>query len=370
MKNRLLNTAVAVIIYVGFPAIAIDMSKSGRQVQMQETIVKEHRPILIAKTSTNKLSDPSKLPAVQWALLILQLFTLGGLIVTVWKTWEMASATQKAAKATADTVEEMRLARESASAPHIVVYLFSPRTNVAEIIVENFGEGTAKDIHLKFEPSLKSSLSKDIGRFFVTPKWLPPRSRLSHALDVWSAYFASELPSQYAVTVDYIGVSNGRKYHEEYLLDMDSFRHMATWEKKDLGNVVEEMKKLTDSVSNISKYVERHHDTTQLGGPHEVIPDSMEKAIRQIGVIRDSMLNRTDKEYFPSKPLQHALKQASLIALINAEEDELREALLKLYVRLHNIRLVHDIADSEINQDLDEAMLNVLALHRSRKTSV
>ena len=55
--------------------------------------------------------------------------------------------------------------------------------------------------------------------------------------------------------MDYIGVSSGRKYHGEYLLDMGSFRHMATWVKKDLGNVVQEIEKLTSSVNMISKYV-------------------------------------------------------------------------------------------------------------------
>jgi len=240
------------------------MSRSGRQVQMQETLANENRPFLSTQSSINRLSDPSKLPAVQWALLVLQFLTLVGLIVTVWKTWEMAVATQKAANATADTVEEMRLARESASAPHIVVYLASPRANIAEIIVENFGEGTAKDVYLRFDPSLQSSLSTDVGSFFASPKWLPPRSRISHALDVWSAYFASELPSQYAVKVDYIGVGSGRKYHDEYLLDMGSFRHMATWESKDLGNVVQEMEKLTRSVNMISEYVERLHDAYRI----------------------------------------------------------------------------------------------------------
>lgn len=150
MKNKMLHSALVLIIYVSFPAIAVDMFRSGHQVQMRETIVKEHRPFLSTQTSMNKFSDPSKLPAVQWALLVLQFLTLVGLILTVWKTWEMAVATQKAANATTDTVEEMRLARESASAPHIVVYLASPRANIAEIVVENFGEGTAKDIHLRF----------------------------------------------------------------------------------------------------------------------------------------------------------------------------------------------------------------------------
>jgi hypothetical protein len=56
--------------------------------------------------------------------------------------------------------------------------------------------------------------------------------------------------------------------------------------------------------------------------------------------------------------------------LINTEEDELREALLKLYVRLHNTRLTHDIVDNNISEDLDEAILSVLALYRSREPSV
>lgn len=130
------------------------------------------------------------------------------------------------------------------------------------------------------------------------------------------------------------------------------------------------MVKLTTSINTISKYAELLLETTQLGGPHEVIPDSMEKAIRQIDVILESLLNSTSNESFPRKSLQHALKQASLIALINTEEDELREALLKLYVTLHKTHLTYDIEDDNISHDLDKAILSVLALYRSQRPSV
>ena len=214
MRHTILFLLVAVAMQFYGPAIAIDTQNFKSTERIQEISVKEVIAQPSPQASALKLSDPTKLPVVQWALFGTQVATLLALIVTVWKTWEMAVATQKAANATTATVEEMRKARESASAPHIVVYLASPGSNIAEIIVENFGEGTARDIQFKIEPPLQSSLSKDIGQFFESPKWLPPRSRLSHALDAWSSYFASDYPRKYTVKVDYVGVNDGKQYSD------------------------------------------------------------------------------------------------------------------------------------------------------------
>jgi hypothetical protein len=57
---------------------------------------------------------------------ILQFFSLIFLIIYVIKTWEMASATRKAALATEKSVDELRKTRDQATAPYIVVYFDIP----------------------------------------------------------------------------------------------------------------------------------------------------------------------------------------------------------------------------------------------------
>src|SRR5687768_16207104 len=120
------------------------------------------------------MPNPGQIPAVQWTLFLVQLGTLLALIVYVWKTWQMATATAASAKAASDTVAEMRSARLDISAPRIVVYFSSPDSHLANIVIENAGSSTAADVQLTFDPPLQSSFERSSPKFFDSPKVLPP----------------------------------------------------------------------------------------------------------------------------------------------------------------------------------------------------
>lgn len=371
MNYQFLYSLMAIALHLGFPAIAGEVPGLKSSTPTQKMSVAEARPQAQPQDSTFELNDPNKLPAVQWALFGTQVATLVVLIITVWKTWEMAVATQKAANATAATVEEMRRAREGASAPHIVVYLASPGSNIAEIIVENYGEGTARDIQFNIEPPLQSTLSNDIGRFFETPKWLPPRSRLSHALDVWSQYFAADYPRKYTVKVDYVGVSDGKRHSGEYVLDIDSFRHMVAWGKKDLDDLVKSIDKIASEFKNQGRQRERHYSTVETGFPYSENPGSFHEAIVRIQAIHDALKgNENDGlTQFPIRPLLHSLRLTTLHAVTHldngkAENASLRQALIDLFVLLHNARLWNDMVNDELSFRLDQAIANVVSFHR------
>jgi hypothetical protein len=377
MRHNILFLFVAAAMQLNCPAIAIDTQNFKSSELVQKISVKDVIAQPSPQASTLKLSDPTKLPAVQWALFGTQVVTLLALIITVWKTWEMAVATQKAANATAATVEEMRKARESASAPHIVVYLASPGSNIAEIIVENFGEGTARDIQLKIEPPLQSSLSKDIGRFFETPKWLPPRSRLSHALDVWSTYFASDYPRRYTVKVDYVGVNDGKQYSDEYVLDIDSFRHMAAWGKKDLGDLVKTIDKFVNEYGNQGRRREKHYGIIEAGFPYSENTNSYNEAIARIRAIHEALEGSKSDGliHFPTRPLLHGLRLATLSAITHLDKSKeenanLRLSLVDLFILLHNARLWNDMADDELSLRIDQTIEKVLSFHQDDLPSV
>lgn len=377
MRHNLLFSYIAVAMQLNCPAIAIDASNLKSSALMQEISVKDVRAQPSPQASTLKLSDPTKLPAVQWALFGAQVVTLGALIITVWKTCEMAVATQKAANATAATVEEMRKARESASAPHIVVYLASPGSSIAEIIVENYGEGTARDIQFNIEPPLQSSLSKDIGRFLETPKWLPPRSRLSHALDVWGKYFASDYPRRYTVKVRYVGVNDGKQYSDEYVLDIDSFRHMAAWGKKDLDDLVKAIDEIANEFRNQGRKREKHYSIIEAGFPYSENPDSYYAAIARIQALHDALEGSKDDGliHFPKRPLLHGLRLATLSAITHLDKSKvenasLRLSLVDLFILLHNARLWNEMADGELSLQIDQTIAKVLSFHQDDLPSV
>jgi hypothetical protein len=377
MVRKIFFAFLAMTLQFGIPATAIEVPRQSKEALTLEKRITDSISGPDPQTSTVRLSDPSRLPAVQWALFGTQIATLIVLGLTVWKTWEMAIATQKAAKATADTVEEMRISRESASAPHIVVYFASPSDTIAEIIVENFGEGTARDIQINISPPLQSSLSMDIGRFFETPKWLPPRSRLSHALDAWNSYFASDYPRQYTIKVDYIGAKDGNKYSDEYLLDIDSFRHMAAWGKKDLDDLVGVLEKISNEFKSQGRRREKYYSNVETGFPYSNRSGSNSEALSGIQAIYDTLkaVKSDGHIHVKTRPLLHGLRTASLDAIThldNGNEDnaDQRSLLVNLFVLLHNARLWNDMADEEFSLRMDQVISEVIASHQGQSPSV
>ena len=67
-----------------------------------------------------------------WILFFTQILTLVALVIYVWKTWEMASATRRAAEASAAAVREAIDARLEALAPRILVYFGYESLHLAE----------------------------------------------------------------------------------------------------------------------------------------------------------------------------------------------------------------------------------------------
>lgn len=117
------------------------------------------------------LPDPASV-FDDWALLLLQCLSLVVIVVYVWKTWEMASATRASAESSAATLREAKEARLDALAPRVLVYSDPSSSSVAEVVVLNdAGAGTALDVRLDVTPRIPTSNEyRDPGRFFDTPK--------------------------------------------------------------------------------------------------------------------------------------------------------------------------------------------------------
>jgi hypothetical protein len=288
------------------------------------------------------MNDPSQYPAAQWALLIVQVAGLIGLLVYVWKTWHIAKSTELAAQASANTVAEMRHAREEASAPHVMVYFSTASAFLAEVVIENFGDGTAADVICTFEPALQATGDGEPAAFFTTPKWLPPRSRLVHAFDSWPDYLGSSLPRRYNVTVSYKDGSLRRAYSNLCVLDVAAFEHMMRWERKDIDDVAKILKTLADGLQRSLSRRQSREDRRDAIWQATPIDAPAETAIAQlIGSWRlFSALEAAPNTYaFTSHHfagMRRAAASAMAAALRSGAAADRLDAIEAAFVALHN----------------------------------
>lgn len=159
------------------------------------------------------MPNPQQVFWDDWVLMVFQAATLVALIVYVWKTWEMASATRDAASASSRSIEEARQARAEALAPRVLVFFNQSELTNAQVVIQNAGAGTAKDLHISFDPPLQSSHGWEVNKYFETAKpILPPGARIDHVFDKWASYLKSELPRTYNVRIQCVGAETNIRY--------------------------------------------------------------------------------------------------------------------------------------------------------------
>lgn len=212
-------------------------------------------------------------PWTDWLQLLLQSVTFVALVVYVAKTWEMAAATREAARASAAAYGEAVEARAEALAPRVLLYL-SPEVALLRLVVENAGAGTAADVTFSFDPPLGTTHPRLKPIFFDSPQaLLPPGYKLVHTVDSWPSYLGSDLPKRYNVTISYRGVENNRTYSVAYVLDMDSFRHLYTPDRKGAHDIGVALLALKDSIphlaSNLADRLDQLRQDALLGAPPE-----------------------------------------------------------------------------------------------------
>lgn len=284
---------------------------------------------------------PNDVPAVQWAREFIQLAGLVALIVYVWKTWQMASATRDAAQAAAASVEEGRETRREASAPRLDIYFANPEGTLAEIVIENFGDSTATDIRLKFEPPLTSSTGDTAVRFFDSPKTIQPRSKLVHAFDSWPTYFEKRCPRQYEVQIEFRRLDEVTPLRQRCVLDAGMFEHQHSWRRKGIGDIAITLEKLQKEVAKISSDLGKRSEmawaVSQITPGYRTLP----QAIAAVYALLDLMVATKNSDVsLPLLAVVHALRPAALNAWVAAQNTEsgepFRLPLLELLRAAHH----------------------------------
>ena len=202
------------------------------------------------------------------ALFVIQIATLIALIIYVWKTWSIASATRESAKATEKSadisrqvLEEMRENRDQETAPYVVAYFdVLSYTPLILLAIENIGKSIANNVKLEFDPPLKSGTQFINEASFIKNNIasMPPNYKILAILDGPSYYDKSKNnPMSYKVKISYSGGLSSEARDKDYVLDLPAPLGIRI---KTMDDLVNDIEKLTKSVDNIAQKLDRKKD--------------------------------------------------------------------------------------------------------------
>lgn len=180
-------------------------------------------------------------------LLIIQMATLIALIVYVWKTWEMASSSQKSTEISRQILQEMKESRKEEIAPYVIVFFDIPYgTGRIYLCVKNVGKSVARNVMIHFQPPLSNSRGKEIADIPLLKQGASvifPEYELRTFFDMAYAYFGNkELPRVYEVKVAYSGGLESERREEQFTVDLTSFEGLIYMQEYSMHDLVNEIK--------------------------------------------------------------------------------------------------------------------------------
>lgn len=190
-------------------------------------------------------------PATQQTILfIVQILSLIFLIIYVVKTWEMASATRKAAEATEKSVIEMRETRDQETAPFVVAYFDTQsEQGLIYLVIKNIGRTIATQVRFTFTPELQASKDSrrlgEVGFIKNGVESMPPNYEIRTLVDSAAAYFGKkELPLKYDVKIRYFGGLEPKERSINQPLDLSANKGVSYIRNKTMDDLVGEVEKL------------------------------------------------------------------------------------------------------------------------------
>lgn len=189
-------------------------------------------------------------------LVYIQSVTLIALVIYVFKTWQMASATKDAAESAAKTVYEMKTAREAEYRPYVVAYFDILRNNIILLTLKNLGRSQAINVTVEFEPEIEAT-DKDKIRGILSRSFkgisLQPQQELTTYIDQVSRYLGNkDFPRAYKALVKYDGSSSAQPYNDMFLLDIGVYEGLLVVDAKDMAALVDELRSINPKVSSMA----------------------------------------------------------------------------------------------------------------------
>lgn len=219
-----------------------------------------------------------RMPRDQIISIVLAVSQIGAFVTLIFYT----IATAKMSKTSYLSLEEMKVAREQDTAPHIIVYFdVEPNSSFIFLVIKNVGHSIAEDIHIKTTPSLRNSSGDDIGKISVFTKGiksLSPNTEIRTFFDSGPTLFKKQenldIPLTYNVEIDFSRTdvvsslqtsSTMKRLTLQTVIDLEAFRELTYLGRKGINELVKETTKAADRLSDIDKKLSAIKDTLNEG---------------------------------------------------------------------------------------------------------
>ncbi|HEU4881216.1 MAG TPA: hypothetical protein VFT45_03190 [Longimicrobium sp.] len=256
----------------------------------------------------------------------------------------------------------------------MVFFNQSELTN-AQVVIQNAGAGTAKDLQISFEPPLQSSHGWEVSKYFETAKpILPPGARIEHVFDTWASYLKSELPRLYKVRIRYVGAETNIRYETEQTLDITALQHLLGLEHKKMHDLVHEVSKLTKTVkselSRIAKQLERNaviEEFTPAGyqNARNAVAAMLSTwdALQRVGEDPTADQAQSGAEHFLRRVGYDAVRAGAIQSL-----PALGDTLIRILQILHRPRFLDDDRTTELAQAYEELKQHLAGIPQDGET--
>jgi hypothetical protein len=204
-----------------------------------------------------------------------------------WTTTDWAGVTcavlVAAALVALRQVREARRLREAQAQPFVVVdFEVDTHDQAIHIVISNIGGTMARDVKLKFEPELTSSLDshggnvvppRDLKPFRDGIPSLPPGKRIPIMIDMFTQRDADKYPDVYTVEISFYAPALRRDLRDDSVLDLGIYRNVLHATRRDIHDIHTQLEKL---VKEVRKW------TASSGGIKTVTPDDQKRYLREL----------------------------------------------------------------------------------------
>lgn len=213
--------------------------------------------------------QPGWLVLLQVLGFLVQVASLIFLAIYVLKTIQIAKANQHTAEVASANLRlseqsllETRSLRELQTAPNVVVYL-EVNGWFVNLVVENIGQGIAREVRLTIEPSLATMLPKGLDEPAFArgiPFDLAPRQKLTCFINsILSLPSDGDKPLRYDVDVRHPGEYAGSVQNHKFTIDFDNLKG-AQLEGNHVEDAVSKLEAIANNLATIAEKVQLRID--------------------------------------------------------------------------------------------------------------
>lgn len=145
--------------------------------------------------------------------------------------------------------------------PFVVVDIEIRVVPFIELVIANLGATMARDVSFEFDPPLQSTLDTaprkvpiaDVSLFRDGVPSFPPGKRLVVLIDQGVQRTAAGLADRFVVTVRYRGEPFDRRFEDQFVLDIATYREWGAVRRKTAHDVAIELEKLRKTLEALGQ---------------------------------------------------------------------------------------------------------------------